>query len=106
MTLAETMSPPQHYTHHPSRRRAHAPEDSLVLIELNPRMVVDHLDDEGEPLHVLAFGTVRETCPKCRQHHLKLVLRQQTVRMAHLYCAECESCFDAQYPNGTPALTI
>jgi hypothetical protein len=26
--------------------------------------------------------------------------------VAHLFCAECESCFDAHYPNGTPALTI
>jgi hypothetical protein len=33
-------------------------------------------------------------------------LRQQAVRVAHLFCAECESCFDAHYPNGTPALTI
>jgi hypothetical protein len=26
--------------------------------------------------------------------------------VAHLFCAECESCFDAHYPNGTSALTI
>jgi hypothetical protein len=26
--------------------------------------------------------------------------------MAHLFCADCASCFDAHYPNGAPALTI
>jgi hypothetical protein len=33
-------------------------------------------------------------------------LRQQCVRLAHLFCAECHSCFDAHYPNGESALTI
>jgi hypothetical protein len=105
MTLHETMSQPQQYVPQPSRRRQPA-DDYLVLSELNPRVVIDHLDDEEQPLHVLTFGSVREICPKCRTHQLKLVLRQQTVRVAHLFCAECESCFDAHYPNGTPALTI
>jgi hypothetical protein len=105
MTVPETMSPPHHLQGYPSRRRQ-VPDDYLVLSELNPRMVIDHLDDEELPLHVLSFGSVREVCPKCHTPHLKLVLRQQTVRVAHLFCAECESCFDAHYPNGTPALTI
>jgi hypothetical protein len=105
MTVPETISPPQQMQGHLSRRR-HVPDDYLVLSELNPRMVIDHLDDEELPLHVLSFGSVREVCPKCQTPHLKLVLRQQTVRVAHLFCAECESCFDAHYPNGTPALTI
>jgi hypothetical protein len=105
MTLHETMSPPQQHFSQPSRRR-HAADEYLVLSELNPRMVIDHLDDEEQPLHVLTFGSVREICPKCRTPQLKLVLRQQTVRVAHLFCAECESCFDAHYPNGTHALTI
>jgi hypothetical protein len=26
--------------------------------------------------------------------------------VAHLFCADCASCFDAHYPNGAPALTI
>jgi hypothetical protein len=104
MTVPETISPPAQEGH-PSRRRPIA-DDYLVLSELNPRMVIDHLDDEELPLHVLSFGSVREVCPKCQKHQLKLVLRQQTVRVAHLFCAECESCFDAHYPNGTPALTI
>jgi hypothetical protein len=106
MTLSEAMTPSQQQSSRPSRRRQHAAEDYLVLSELNPRMVIDHLDDEELPLHVLTFGSVREICPKCRTHELKLVLRQQTVRIAHLFCAECESCFDAHYSNGTPALTI
>jgi hypothetical protein len=98
------MSASQHIHPHTSRRCA--PEEPLVLSELNPRAVVDHLDDEGQPLHVLTFGTVREVCPKCRTGHLTLVLRQSAVRIAHLFCADCTSCFDAHYPNGTPALTI
>src|SRR4051812_26486297 len=106
MTLHEAMSPPQQQPPQPSRRRHNDDGEYLILTELNPRMVIDHLDDEGQPLHVLSFGSVREICPKCRSQHLKLVLRQQTVRIAHLFCAECESCFDAHYPNGMSALTI
>jgi hypothetical protein len=102
--VSDTMSTPQQYNPHTSRRAA--AEECLVLSELNPRAVIDHLDDEGQPLHVLSFGTVREVCPKCRTGHLKLVLRQSAVRIAHLFCADCTSCFDAHYPNGTPALTI
>jgi hypothetical protein len=26
--------------------------------------------------------------------------------VAHLFCADCASCFDAHYPDGAPALTI
>jgi len=89
----------------PGRRR-HDPDDYLILSELNPSAVVDHLDGEGIPLNLLTFGSVREACPKCKHGHLKLVLRQATVRMAHLFCADCASCFDAHYPNGAPALTI
>jgi hypothetical protein len=100
------MSPPQQHATHTSRRRSDDPDDGLILSELNPRLVVDHLDDEDQPLHVLTFGSVREICPKCQSGHLKLVLRQSSVRMAHLFCADCASCFDAHYPNGTPALTI
>jgi len=103
MTLPETMSPPQQY---PTRQRRNDAGDCLVLSELNPRMVVDHMDDEGQPLHVLTFGSVRELCPKCQSGHLKLVLRQSSVRVAHLFCADCASCYDAHYSNGTPALTI
>jgi len=99
------MSPPLQDSQ-PSRRRHEEPDASLVLSELNPRTVIDHIDEEGQPLHVLTFGSVREICPKCQSGHLKLVLRQSAVRMAHLFCADCTSCFDAHYSNGTPALTI
>jgi hypothetical protein len=85
--------------------RQHGPEDILILSELNPDAVVDGLDGEGVPLDLITFGDVREVCPKCEQH-LKLVLRQARVRIAHLLCSGCASCFDAHYANGTPALTI
>ena len=105
LPVPETMSPPQQDPE-PSRRRHAEPEDCLVLSELNPRMVIDHLDDERQPLDVLTFGSVREICPKCQSGHLKLVLRQSSVRVAHLFCADCASCFDAHYADGAPALTI
>ena len=83
-------------------------EDSppLILTELNPSQVVDAIDDPGQPLDLVTFGTTREVCPKCRQGGLKLVLRQTSVRVAHLFCADCASCYDACYPDGAPALTI
>ena len=91
--------------HHTSAsRRQHEDADCLVLSELNPLVVVDHLDETT--LTLLTFGNVREICPKCQQGKLKLVLRQTSVRMAHLFCADCESCFDARYADGAPALTI
>lgn len=105
LPVPETMSPPQHHAASPSRRYQDD-GDVLVLSELNPHLVVDHLDDEGQPLHVLTFGSVREVCPKCQSGHLKLVLRQSSVRIAHLFCTDCASCFNAHYPNGTSALTI
>ncbi|MEW7850851.1 hypothetical protein AB2N08_19360 [Massilia aurea] len=88
-----------------SCRRQQDPSD-LVLSELNPRAVVDHIDHDSAPLNLLTFGSVREVCPKCQQTHLKLVLRQASVRMAHLFCADCASCFDAHYADGAPALTV
>jgi hypothetical protein len=78
----------------------------LILSELNPSAVIDHLGGNEQPMALVTFGDVRETCPKCHRHHLQLVLRQHHVRIAHLFCTDCESCFDAHYPNGTPALTI
>ena len=78
----------------------------LILTELNPGMVIDGMLDADEPLALITFGTTREVCPKCQQGGLKLVLRQTSVRVAHLFCADCESCYDACYPDGAPALTI
>ena len=97
------------YAHPPdsaASRRRHVVDGNLVLSELNPLAVIDQPDDESMPLNLLTFGTVREICPKCQQTHLKLVLRQNSVRIAHLFCADCTSCFDAHYENGKPALTI
>ena len=90
---------------HDGRRHHASNEDQLFLNELNPGDVIDHLgaDGEGGPV---SFGPVRETCPKCQDTHLRLVLRQHSVRIAHLFCGNCESCYDACYANGTPALTI
>lgn len=96
------------YAHPPesSTCRRHQVDGNLVLSELNPQAVIDRLDDESIPLNLLTFGSVREICPKCQQTHLKLVLRQNSVRIAHLFCADCEACFDAHYADGAPALTI
>jgi len=88
-----------------SRRRSNCAND-LILRELNPLVVIDHIEGEQTTLALMTFGGVRECCPKCQQASLKLVLRQASVRMAHLFCAECESCYDAQYADGEPALTI
>lgn len=91
-----------------SRRRSNG-ADHLILRELNPHVVIDHVETgqaDQATLTIMTFGSVREFCPKCQQGSLKLVLRQASVRMAHLFCAECESCFDAQYADGEPALTI
>ncbi len=90
----------------PSRRHPHGPDETLILTELSPDAVLDHLDDDGGPVELITFGTVRETCPRCHQCHLKLVLRQRRVRLAHLFCADCLSCYDAHYANGASALTI
>lgn len=87
------------------RRQRHA-DDHLQLTELNPGAVVDLPDDDSAPVSLTTFGTVRETCPKCQHAHLHLVLRQRNVRTAHLFCAECASCFDAHYASGAHALTI
>lgn len=94
--------------HDPALQTLRRSEDALPLIltELNPRLVVDAIQDPGQPLDLITFGTMREVCPKCRQGGLKLVLRQTSVRVAHLFCADCASCYDACYPDGAPALTI
>lgn len=102
---------------HASAPSAHPPDSgaacrrqqidgNLVLSELKLAAVIDQPVDASAPLTLLTFGSVRELCPKCQQTHLKLVLRQDSVRVAHLFCADCESCFDAHYRDGAPALTI
>jgi hypothetical protein len=92
---------------HDARRRSRAtPYDALILTELPRDVVIDHLDEAGSPVELITFGAVRETCPRCREPHLKLVLRQRRVRLAHLFCAECQACYDAHYASGASALTI
>jgi hypothetical protein len=92
---------------HPAEgRRQHRPEDTLILTELNPAAVVDHLDGENVPVFMTTVGNMRESCPKCQHTHLKLVLRQDCVRVEHLFCPACASCFDAHYADGVSALTI
>jgi hypothetical protein len=90
----------------PGRRHHAPPEDLLVLTELPPASVVDPFAASETPLDLDSCGPVRETCPRCRTTHLRLILRQTCVRTAHLFCTTCESCFDAHYRDGTPALTI
>ncbi len=88
-------------------RRHHQPsEDALVLTELKLDSVVDLPGDQSVACELVSFGNIRETCPKCSDVHLKLILRQSNVRQAHLLCVQCDSCFDAHYPDGSPALTI
>lgn len=89
---------------HPTRQRADCPP--LILTELSFLQVVDCDPENSEPQDILTFGTVREPCPKCLQGGLKLILRQSSVRVAHLFCVDCTTCYDAQYADGAPALTI
>jgi hypothetical protein len=80
----------------------------LILIELDPSVVVD-----GAWLHecyvtgeVVFAGEMRETCTNCKDIRLQLVLRQEFVKRAHLFCKECTRCFDARYPDGSEALSL
>ena len=87
------------------RRHVHGLDERLVLSALEPDRVIDYAEPD-DTIDLITFGTVRETCPKCEQTHLKLVLRQRRVRFAHLFCSGCQSCWDAHYPNGASALII
>jgi hypothetical protein len=87
--------------------RRHSPDqDTLVLDEIDPELAIDRGGHGDGVVELLTFGSVREPCPKCQAAQLKLVLRQRTVRRAHLFCAGCGSCFDAHYRDGASALTI
>jgi len=95
--------------HHPDdagRRHKHAVDETLRLSELDRGTVIDHLDGDNTARELISCGLVRETCPKCGDAHLQLILRQRQVRVAHLFCCECQACFDAHYNNGASALTI
>lgn len=86
----------------------HANMGTFTLVEIDRANVVDsiRLDDDYEADGVFAMGEMRELCPHCKANHLKLVLRQKHVRHAHLFCANCEKCFDARNPDGTSALEL
>lgn len=80
----------------------------LTLVELEPPMVAD-----GVWLHeyyvsgdITFSGEMRERCPECEGVHLQLVLRQDFVKRAHMFCPECTRCFDARYPDGSAALSL
>ena len=90
----------------PSRRHPPAPDDVLTFTELDPLSVIDDDNAPDQPCELITFGDTREYCPACQTKHLKLVLRQRNVRLAHMFCPACERCFDAHYPNGKSALTI
>lgn len=81
----------------------------LILTELDPAVIIEGkmLDDgflaEGD---IITCGTMRETCPHCTDVHLQLVLRQKTVKVAHLFCPQCTRCYHASYEDGSPALAL
>jgi hypothetical protein len=78
----------------------------LILVELDPLSVVagERRDDIYVAEDVRTHGDMRETCPVCTGRHLKLVLRQSDVRLAHLFCEECTRCYDARFADGSSAL--
>jgi hypothetical protein len=86
------------------RRRTPATMEHLHLRELDPADVFDQPNAQLLPL--LTFGAMRETCPHCTGQHLRLILRQESVRIAHLLCQHCHACFDAHYADGRCALSI
>lgn len=94
-------------THLAAANHRHQPPPGmghLLLRELDRADVFDR--PEAQLLHLQSFGAVRETCPHCTGQHLRLILRQECVRIAHLFCERCHACFDARYENGRCALTI
>ena len=84
-------------------RRPRRDEARLVLSTLDRTRV---FSSDAAQSAVRSSGQVRETCPHCTGRHLLLVLRQDCVRLAHLFCDQCNTCFDAHYSNGKCALTI
>lgn len=78
----------------------------LILVALDPLAIVagERRDDVYVAEEVRAVGQMRETCPACPDTHLKLVPRQDDVRVAHLYCEQCTRCFDAFLDDGSSVL--
>ncbi len=90
----------------PEHRNPELAMPPLVLVEIDPLAIVagERHDNIYVAPDVHTQGDMRETCPECKNVHLKLVLRQDDVRAAHLYCAQCLRCFDARFADGSPAL--
>jgi hypothetical protein len=82
--------------------------DLLPLVEVEPFDVVDGIRVADGYLtgDIVISGAMRELCPECKTEHLKLVLRQEHVKRTHMFCESCTRCFDARYPDGTPALVL
>ncbi|MBC7859293.1 MAG: hypothetical protein H7Z39_11060 [Burkholderiaceae bacterium] len=101
------MNEPIDLTRRPRNRIIDAP--ALVLVQLDPTEVVDGvpLEDDGYLADdFMIQGEMRETCPACPTEHLQMVLRQDNVKRAHLFCQRCTRCYDASYPDGTPAFAM
>ena len=94
-----------HASARPGYDHRHNDSAALMLVQLDPASVVDGVPVENGYLagDILVSGAVRETCPVCKTVHLKLVLRQKYVKRAHMLCEQCTRCFDARYPDGSPA---
>ncbi len=90
---------------HVSRRHHPADGETLILKQVDPRTVIDQAE-QAEPLQLLSFGAMRESCPACQQAHLRLVLRQANVHAEHLLCPQCGACFDAHFADGRSAFSI
>lgn len=80
----------------------------LRLVEIAPSEVVDcvRVADGYLAGDIALTGAMRELCPSCKTEHLKLVLRQEYVKRAHMFCERCTRCFDARYLDGTPAFAL
>jgi hypothetical protein len=83
-------------------------EIDLLLIEIEPFEVVDCVRVDGGYLAgaIAVTGGMRECCPACKTEHLKLVLRQEHVKRAHMLCERCTRCFDARYPDGSAVFAL
>lgn len=98
------MHPPQQQASSspPKRRRACA---LVHLRELDASTVI--AAPAGTAVcHLHSVGPSREVCPECAGVHLQLVLRQDCVRQAHLFCPACSRMYDARYANGESALVL
>jgi hypothetical protein len=80
----------------------------LLLVEIAPFEAVDcvRVADGYLAGDIVVTGGLRECCPACQTEHLKLVLRQEHVKRAHMLCERCTRCFDARYPDGSPVFAF